>query len=104
MKAWRRETNSIYGHRFVFPIRDQNQYFEALKAPTETSPGQRPGFWIESISVRPEGAQGVLPPLQGGRLHRGTKPGALPRAGILRAVGATTWLSFLLGKKLQSGL
>jgi hypothetical protein len=60
------KNKSIYGHRLVFPSRNRNQHFAALKAPPETSPGQRPGFRIDPIGVRPERAQGVLPPFQGG--------------------------------------
>jgi hypothetical protein len=64
--AWRPENKSIYGHGLDFPSFNQNQHFEALKAPPETSPGQRPGFRNALNEVRPERAQGVLPPLQGG--------------------------------------
>src|SRR5579863_4408532 len=55
----------------------------ALKAPAKTSPGQRPGFRNPSIAVRPEGAQGLPPPFQGGRYSlghdsRGAAPGWHP--------------------------
>src|SRR5882762_2757956 len=62
----------------------------ALTAPPHGSPGQRPGF--RNRLVRPEGAQESSAPA-GRKRYLGHVPGALPRAGMLRAVGASTWLS-----------
>src|SRR6266550_8156397 len=62
----------------------------ALKAPPHGSPGQRPGFRIRS--VRPARAQ-ESSALAGRNRYLGHVPGALPRAGMLRAVGASTWRS-----------
>ena len=50
----------------------------ALKAPALASPGQRPGFPIRSIVVRPERAQVSPPPFQGGREHVARYPGRCP--------------------------
>ena len=65
-----------------------NSILAALKAPRHESPGQRPGFRNPSIVWRPERAQESLRPFRAGRSLAGTIPGALPRAGYLRAVGA----------------
>src|SRR4030081_967925 len=62
----------------------------ALKAPPHGSPGQRPGF--RNRSVRPARAQ-ESSALAGRKRYLGHVPGALPRAGMLRAVGASTCLS-----------
>src|ERR1700747_2968372 len=62
-------------------------HLPALKAPTNASPGQRPGWREQTNVARPVGAQGSSAPT-GRMAGRGTIPGALPRAGILRAVGA----------------
>src|SRR6266404_3038906 len=62
----------------------------ALKAPPHGSPGQRPGF--RDRSVRPARAEDSCA-VAGRKRHFGHVPGALPRAGMLRAVGASTWLS-----------
>src|SRR5438309_11672074 len=62
----------------------------ALKAPPHGSPGQRPGF--RNRSVRPARAQ-ESSALAGRKSYLGHVPGALPRAGMLRALGASTWLS-----------
>src|SRR6266576_212106 len=62
----------------------------ALKAPPHGSPGQRPGF--RNRSVRPVRAQ-ESSALAGRKRYLGHVPGALPRAGMLRALGAATWLS-----------
>src|SRR6266550_5893977 len=62
----------------------------ALKAPPHGSPGQRPGF--RNRSVRPASAQ-QSSALAGRNRYLGHVPGALPRAGMLRALGASTWLS-----------
>src|SRR6266571_3904882 len=53
--------------------------------------GNALGFRINRLLCAQNGRRN--PPLfQGGRRYLGTIPGALPRAGILRAVGATTRL------------
>src|SRR5260370_9447458 len=65
----------------------------ALKAPPHVSPGQRPGFWERPITVRPERAQGSPSALSGRKRYLGHVPGASPRAGMLRALGASTPLS-----------
>ncbi|SRR5712691_12944197 len=65
----------------------------ALKAPPHASPGQRPGFWERPITVRPERAQGSPSALSGRKRYLGHVPGASPRAGMLRALGASTSLS-----------
>src|SRR6266478_1984059 len=62
----------------------------ALKAPAHGSPGQRPG--LRNRSVRPARAQ-ESSVLAGRTRYHGHVPGALPRAGMLRALGASTWLS-----------
>src|SRR6266853_4318082 len=64
--------------------------FLALKPPPHVSPGQRPGF--RNGSARPERAQ-ESSALSGRGRYLGQVPGALPRAGVLRAVGASMWLS-----------
>src|SRR6266404_4572353 len=69
----------------VYPI-----LVPALKAPPHVSPGQRPGF--RNQSVRPARAQ-ESSALAGRMRYLGQVPGALPRAGMLRALGASTWLS-----------
>src|SRR6266403_3459459 len=71
-------------------IRVYTSLVSALKAPSHGSPGQRPGF--RDRSVRPARAQ-ESSALAGRKRHLGHVPGALPRAGMLRAVGASTWLS-----------
>ena len=65
----------------------------ALKAPPHASPGQRPGFWERPITVRPERAQGSPSALSGRKRYLRHVPGASPRAGMLRALGASTSLS-----------
>src|SRR4030081_3418246 len=62
----------------------------ALKAPPHVSPGQRPGF--RNRSVRPARAQ-ESSALAGRKRRLGHIPRALPRAGMLRAIGASTWLN-----------
>jgi hypothetical protein len=65
----------------------------ALKAAAHASPGQRPGFQNSLMAVRPEGAQ-VPRPFRADDITLGAIPGALPRAGTLRAVGAIAWPCF----------
>src|SRR5467141_762619 len=61
----------------------------ALKAPPRGSPRQRPGF--RNRSVRPARAQ-ESSALAGRKRYLAHVPGALPRAGMLRAHGASAWL------------
>jgi len=61
----------------------------ALNAPVDASPGQRPGCSHPSPIVRPEGAQGPTALSGRSQIWRAQCPGRCPRAGILRAVGAT---------------
>src|SRR4030081_3727650 len=62
----------------------------ALKAPPHVSPGQRPGF--RNRSGRPARAQ-ESSALAGRKRYLGHVPEAMPRVGMLRALGASTWLS-----------
>src|SRR4029077_15810792 len=67
----------------------------ALKAPPDASAGQRPGLQEQTNVARPERAQESSAP--SGRMEKlGAVPGALPRAGYLRAVGATRHRCFQL--------
>ena len=77
----------------------------AMKARPGASSGHRPGFRNRSIIVRPERGAGNPPPLQGGKLLLGAvTAGALPRAGILRAVGAAASRLFQKAKKILDKL
>src|SRR6266566_7151856 len=67
----------------------------ALKAPPDSSPGQRPGF--RNRSVRPARAQ-ESSALSGRKRYLGHVPGTLPRAGMVRAVGASTLAEFSIGE------
>jgi hypothetical protein len=75
-----------------------SRHLPALKAPTHASPGQRPGYRNPSIVVRPERAQGRPSAISGRTIFLCILPGVLPRAGMLRAVGATTCPCFRLDK------
>src|SRR6267143_4538048 len=71
-------------------IRIYSTLVPALKAPPNGSPGQRPGF--RNRLVRPARAQ-ESSALAGRKRYLGHVPGALPRAGMLRARGAALSLS-----------
>jgi len=51
--------------------------------------GNALGFGIDRCALK---GRRNPPPFQGGRRYLGTLPGALPRASILCALGASTWL------------
>jgi len=79
------EVNSLT--RSVMSVQ-RNRFLPALKAPPDSSPGQRPGYRGKTTVLRPEGAQEPSA-LSGRKIILDMIPGAPPRAGFLRAVGAT---------------